>query len=202
MKDLREFDYKKAVQAINYLAEKEGGKIDKMKLIKLIYLAERYHLRKYGRPITNDTYLAMEYGAVGSSIKDIVGFTDFLPKLELEYTSKYLAEKAQNGIMSIKEADTDVFSDSDIEALDFSYRNFGDIPPFELVKLVHKYPEWKKFKVALNSKQVSREHMNYLDFFSDPDSVEDDKFRLPKEDLDSSKEIFEESYRIGAFWTK
>jgi len=45
MKMLLEFDYKKATQAINYLVKKEGGTIDKLKLIKLVYFADRYHLR-------------------------------------------------------------------------------------------------------------------------------------------------------------
>ena len=48
-----EFDHEKATQAINFFARESGGQINKMKAIKLIYFAERYHLRKYGRPITN-----------------------------------------------------------------------------------------------------------------------------------------------------
>ena len=59
MKMLLEFDYKKATQAINYLTKKEGGQIDKLKLIKLIYLADRYHLRRYGRRVVNYADLAM-----------------------------------------------------------------------------------------------------------------------------------------------
>ena len=51
------FDYKKAVQAINFFARKNGGKITKLEVLKLIFFADRYHLRKYGRPITNDQYL-------------------------------------------------------------------------------------------------------------------------------------------------
>ncbi len=38
MKLMLDFDYKKATQAINYLAKKEGGKINKMKAIKVIWL--------------------------------------------------------------------------------------------------------------------------------------------------------------------
>ena len=74
MKMILEFDYKKATQAINYFTKKEGGQIEKLKLIKLVYLADRFHLRKYGRPIMNDTYLAMPLGPVGSSVKDIAEF--------------------------------------------------------------------------------------------------------------------------------
>ena len=57
------FDYKKATQALNFFALKEGGTINKMKALKLIYFADRYNLRKYGRPVRNDDYWAMGYGA-------------------------------------------------------------------------------------------------------------------------------------------
>lgn len=53
------FDYRKTTQALNFFAVKNGGHINKMRSIKLIYFADRFHLRKYGRPITNDEYFAM-----------------------------------------------------------------------------------------------------------------------------------------------
>jgi len=45
------FNHKKAVQTLAYFAQKEGGVINKMKAFKLIWLSDRLHLRKYGRPI-------------------------------------------------------------------------------------------------------------------------------------------------------
>jgi len=43
------FDYKKAIQVINWFANKTNGQIDKLKLMKLIFLADREHMRRYGR---------------------------------------------------------------------------------------------------------------------------------------------------------
>lgn len=77
------FDFKKATQALNYLAKKFGGNINKMQAIKLIYFADRYHLRKYGRPVTNDEFVAMGYGPVGSKTKDIAENTPFWIKSKL-----------------------------------------------------------------------------------------------------------------------
>jgi uncharacterized phage-associated protein len=51
------FNYKKAIQTLAYFAQKEGGVINKMKVFKLIWLSDRLHLRKYGRPILNDVHL-------------------------------------------------------------------------------------------------------------------------------------------------
>lgn len=64
------FAYKKAAQTLNYFAIKNGGEIDKLHALKLVFFADRYHLRKYGRPITNDQYWAMRFGPVASGVKD------------------------------------------------------------------------------------------------------------------------------------
>ena len=65
------FSHKKATQAINFFACRNGGAIEKLRLLKLIFFADRYHLRKFGRPITNDPYWAMQFGPVASSVKEL-----------------------------------------------------------------------------------------------------------------------------------
>ena len=55
-----------------------------MKAIKLIYLADRLHLRKYGRPIIGDMYWAMKLGPVGSLAKRVAELTD-MPEDALLY---------------------------------------------------------------------------------------------------------------------
>lgn len=201
MKMLLEFDHKKATQAINYLAKKEGGKIDKLKLIKLIYLADRFHLRRYGRPIANDAYLAMPLGPVGSSVKDIAEFSDFLDETERGYAAAYLGTGGLvNTVVSIADVDMEVFSKSELEALDFAYEEFGDKSPLALVGITHRYPEWDKFKRALESKETTREPMSYIDFFKNPSNAADDKFALSADILGASQELFEEDYKVAEYW--
>lgn len=201
MKMLLEFDYKKATQAINYLTKKEGGQIDKLKLIKLIYFADRYHLRRYGRPMLNDAYFAMPLGPVGSSVKDIAEFSDFLAEEERGYASKYFARGGQdNTVVSVSEVDIDVFSKSEVEALDFAYNEFGKYSASTLVNVTHRYPEWDKFKSALESKETTREPMSYSDFFKDPSNGVRDQFALADDVLVASKELYEEDYKISEYW--
>lgn len=199
MKTIIEFDNKKTTQAINLLATKEGGKIDKLKVIKLIWVADRLHLRKYGRPIMNDTYWAMNYGAVGSSVKDFTGFN--VEEEEAEYLEEYLEPKNKYNIKSKKQVDTDVFSDSEIEMMDKAYTEYGSMNKFDLAKLSHEFPEWKKFKEAL--KVSTREMMSYEDFFKNPDSGIPYKniFNESEEELKMSKEIFADNYVVANFWS-
>ena len=84
MRNLRfNFDYRKSTQVLNFFANKQGGQINKMKALKLIFLADRYHIRKYGRLITNDVYVAMKHGPVPSTTKDISEYNDYLDYLSL-----------------------------------------------------------------------------------------------------------------------
>ena len=165
------FNHRKATQALNYFAKKECGHINKMKALKLVYFADRYHLRKYGRLITNDTYFAMDYGSVPSGVKDIAEQSDFLDDKEKAYAKNYLDSLDRLNIKSVNAVDDDVFSESDFEALNYAWNKFGQYDQFELANITHSYPEWKKHKVALDVE--SRIQMYLQDFLEDPDDDAD-----------------------------
>ncbi len=192
------FDYKKATQALNYLAIKEGGRINKMKALKLIYFAERYHLRKYGRLITNDVYLAMKLGPVPSGVKDIAEASNYREKRELEYSSRYIEPLSRYTFKSLKPVDDLVFSESDIEALDFARSTFGNLDRYELARLTHEYPEWKKHKRAL--KVQASIQMSFFDFFDDPGGQINRCFELSEEEKAVRREQLEEMDRIEFLW--
>jgi len=192
------FDYKKAAQALNYFARKSGGQIEKLKALKLIYLADRYHLRKYGRLITNDIYFAMKLGPVASSTKDIVENSEFLDDVEKEYALQYLKLMSPYVLASEKDVDSNVFSDSDLEALDFAWEKFGHIDKFMLANLTHKYPEWKRNEASLSLNP--RIEMRLLDFLDDPDEDIEKCFTLTDQDRENIKEQIEETYYLNSLW--
>jgi len=201
MKTINEFDYKKAIQAINFFAAKEGGAIDKMKVLKLIWLADRYHLRKYGRPITNDRYFAMEFGPVASTVKDLIGFS-MLGKEELVYLSKYLKKKNENTVTTVNETNCKVFSQTDIEALNKIYEEYGEYGPLYLSRISHRFPEWLKHEETLKSKVSLREDIQYKDFFENPkeDLSEKNIFNEPTAKLDYAKAIYNENAVVACSW--
>jgi len=193
------FQYKKATQALNYFAEASGGRINKMKAIKLIFFADRYHLRKYGRPITNDEYLAMDYGPVSSGVKDIAEMSDFLEAKERSYASRFIAPAAGYDVESLSHVDAKVFAKTDLEALSFAWETFGHMDQFALAEISHEYPEWKKHEAELE--RLSRVRMNYEDFLDDPAQGFEQCFTLsPEERRDRLDEIKEMS-RLNALWS-
>lgn len=193
------FAYKKVTQALNYFATKEGGKINKMKALKLIYLADRYHLRKYGRLITNDVYFAMNYGPVPSSTKDIAETSEFLGDREKEYASQFIKGIDNLTLQTVNTIDDSVFSESDSEAMGFAWKKFGHLNPFELAELTHEYPEWKKYEKALELD--SRVQMYLEDFFEEPDENVEKCFELSDQDRNIRREHLAEMAKIHALWS-
>lgn len=188
--------YKKATQALNFLARKKDGRINKMKAIKLIFLADRLHLRKYGRPVIGDMYWAMRWGPVGSKSKRAAELD--LPEDILSYTKKYIKPSDEKkSLVSIKEPDLDVFSKTDIECLEKVYDKFSDKDQFELAELTHDYPEWKKHEKELKTGK-KRVRMNYDDFFTD--GTQNDLFGQTKTELNLAKESFDELREVSGFF--
>ena len=86
------FHFRKTAQALNFFAiHNSTSKLNVTKAIKLIWAADRYHLRKFGSLITHDFYLAMTRGPVGSNAKNIAEEDDdYIPADILNYSSQIL----------------------------------------------------------------------------------------------------------------
>lgn len=194
-----QFKYKKAAQALNFFAIENGGLINKMKALKLVFFADRYHLRKYGRPITNDEYYAMPFGPVASGVKDIAEFSDFLGETEQEYAAQFIERPDQYTIRSKAACSEKVFSKSDLEALRYAWEKFGQVDEFALVELTHQYPEWKRHESAIETTQ--RIKMFYEDFFEDPAPGVDKCFDLTPEEKADRLDYLKEISRIEAAWS-
>lgn len=186
------YDYKKMVQVFNWFAKKNGGEIDKLKLMKLIFLADREHLRRYGRFLCGGTYYGMQMGPVHSEAKDLIDQTDFSDEKEIEYRNKFI-EKENHTIKSKSEVDYDQFSETDLEILEKIWEIFGKYDKSKLIEITHLLPEWKNQRDLLNDIQ-RRFVMNIEDFFEELD--EESKKKLKEmgvlvEDLELDKEHLE-----------
>src|SRR5437762_2187452 len=85
-----EFSVRKALAGLLYFASESQGvtALDKYKLAKLVFLADKYHLVRYGRPIFGDFYRALEWGPVPRQILNaldkVIKAVDRPPSGELE----------------------------------------------------------------------------------------------------------------------
>ena len=191
-------DFRKITQIINYLIRKDerAASMPELKIIKLVWAADRYHIRKYARTVSEDRYVAMKNGPVGSLSKDIAEFSDNeyskVEPTDFDYIGSYIRfeKNNENGVLSsVNDVDYDELSDTDKEALDFAWENFGKYDWRTLVEITHRYPEWQKHRAALESGTTKREDIDLIDFF---DNIEDesDPFRVTNEFLADSKEMY------------
>lgn len=196
------FDYQKATQAIVFFAQKAGNFINRMKALKLVYFADRNHLRKYGSLITNDEYYAMDYGTVASGVKDILEFSHFLGSQEKAYADQFLKIADQFQIEAKNSFQSSVFSQTEIEALTFAWEKFGHYDQFTLSKeITHKYPEWKKHEQTLKASNISRVSMNIEDFLDDPDDPNVELcYPLSLDEKSDTLEELKEFAYIEALW--
>lgn len=158
--------HKKTTQALNFFAEKAGGKVNKLKALKLIFFADRNHFREHGRPILGDSYVAMKYGPVASGAKNIAEHSPFANASHIKYANRFIKPEDEFFIRSVKEVDQDELSESDIDSLSWSWKVFGKMKKYDLAELTHEYPEWSRHKQSVevfNSVQ-----MNYEEFLDDP----------------------------------
>lgn len=131
------FDKDIALNAILYVAERIGERKDMHKIFKTLYFADKYHLSRYGRCITGDDYIAMEYGPVPSKINDAFKAVRGESYFSAGDLSTYFHFVNKMMIEIDKQADLDYLSESDIECLDEAIALCKDKSFNELCSLSH-----------------------------------------------------------------
>lgn len=120
------FDGEKALEALLYV-------IPRIKhptfhsVSKILYHADREHMRQFARPITGDRYAAMKHGPVPSStyniLKTVKGSERF--RLMPPDALKSLRIKDEKEVVALREPNLDLLSESEQQCLEFSTREHG-----------------------------------------------------------------------------
>lgn len=184
--------HKKSVQLLNYFAKKEGGKINRMKVIKLIWLADRLHLRNYGRTISkSNDYSALKLGPVSSSILDIA------QEPSDDYSRKFIKRVDNYFIESLSNVDITLFSKTDTDVLNTIYEEFGKMREFNLSDFSHLFPEWKRFENDLKKCNTSFSIVMEDFFEDDPTSKIHEVFNQENDLILATKNIYQEHKYIS-----
>lgn len=187
----------KITQSLGFLLSLDDNhRMNKLKLVKLIWAADRYHLRKYGRTVTDSEYFALPHGPVSSLTLDVIDNDEVaLYAEDISFISEHITpwESDKNQIVLYNETEDDYLSETDKEALKFAWDTFGDKDPFELAdNITHQYPEWSKFREHFDvNNERSRQSINLNDFFENPS--EDAFFATDDSILAASKELYEQN---------
>ena len=157
-----DFDARKAALAMAYLVSRMAGqKTDKVKLMKLLYLADRDHFLREGRPITGDDPYAMPYGPV--------------PTLSLNLLDGQFDQGHDGEVFAYLEtSDRDVclkklpeplgLEDSEKKILDEIIERYGKIETWTLERQTRKLPEYQRVNRSGTSTRIPFELL--LEFYA------------------------------------
>ena len=137
------FKHERATQAAAWLLQRRGGRMSYMKLLKLMYLADRQALLAFGRPITYDRYVSMTHGPVLSQTYDLM-VAEESPNEPPSYW-RSLISGPENYEVSLRVANPphDQLSPAQERVLDDVFREYGTLTRWQIVALVHTLPEWR-----------------------------------------------------------
>jgi uncharacterized phage-associated protein len=124
MKPISRFDWNKAIEILLYITKSTSNTYN---ALKIIYFADKDHLSKYGRMISNDTYIAMQHGPVPSNLYNLVKY--YRGEFPIPLSSKFndLLEVKGNLLYPNRDCDLDYLSQSEIDCLDISIKQNGKL---------------------------------------------------------------------------
>jgi uncharacterized phage-associated protein len=138
------FNERKVTQMAAYLLYKRGGRMSHLKLMKLLYLADREFLRLHGMSVSGDCLVSMPHGPVLSMTLDLMdgdiesqpgGWEDLISDKE----NHELALK-----LPIELDFLDELSKADTEVLDSIWAQFGPMSRWEIRDYTHQHcKEWE-----------------------------------------------------------
>jgi len=188
-----QFDPEKLVHALAYFAEQGVEDLGKMKAVKLLFIADKYHLIKYGRPVLGDQYACMEYGPVPSFSYNVINDAlagDVDSAVSKTFTNYLQVRPGANGhptFSAVKSPDMDVFSESDVEALRYALASAGGKTAAQLSRESHLEPAW----LRANSRRGpgGSAQMDYRDFFTEADRNMLEQVEREQEDRDFAEAL-------------
>jgi uncharacterized phage-associated protein len=134
------FNERKATEAAAHLLKRRGDRMSYMKLIKLLYLADREALLRFGYPITTDRYVSMDRGPVLSRVLNLI--TEEREPTGSSVWTNVISEPDHYQVHLNKEISPSELSDAEIELLDEIFDRYGGMDRWSLIEITHDLPEW------------------------------------------------------------
>ena len=165
------FDEEKGIATIVFLASRGIPELTKGKICKLIFLADKQHLVRFGRPVTGDRLCAMKDGPVPSGILNLLNSVLRDPnECPVLGNSIFINRSFTNPRFEAKSFGfADCLSDSDIEALNATVHLYGPQTFSELRRMTHELPAYKK--AWTEDRPHNAPEMAFEDLFEEDDEA-------------------------------
>jgi uncharacterized phage-associated protein len=149
------FKASKAAQQCAYFAAQERAGVEKLKLIKLIYLAEREFVSRHGHPMLYDELFSLPHGPICSSTLNGINGEN-----NSDVWSSYIKRsgKVVTPTKSLARSDLDQVSDAEIDVLETIWKQFGHMTSSEIRRYTHdhcpEYTEIEKGRIPISYSEL------------------------------------------------
>lgn len=158
------YNARKAAQTIAYLAIKNGREpMHVVQVAKLVYLADRESIRRFGFPILDEARVSMKHGPVNlRTYEHINGEEDPTQNGWGEFLSDRAGHTVGLANAALDDDDLDELSDAEVHVLDSVWDQFGNMPvwgPEGIRDWTHNpnnVPEWEDPGSSLSSIPLER----------------------------------------------
>jgi len=163
----------KAVQVAGLFLLRAGGKMNYMKLVKLMYLVDRTALAEWGRSLTYDDMFSLKNGPILSVVLDLID-EGVRPNVKSVWC-EHISSPSSYEVKLMKATLTTKLSRAEKNLIDRVFEQYGHLDVWSLVDLLHNtLPEWKdpgSYRLPISYSEILR-----IEGWSDEDisSVNDD----------------------------
>lgn len=161
----------KAAQAAASFLLRGGKKMDKLKLVKLLYLTERESVQHRGRLMLYDEYYSLPHGPVCfSSLNGLNG------ALDKERWSKYIIRDGRQDVYvcdNISDDSLDQLSGSDISIIERVWGRFGWMTASQIRNWTHQHCE-EYVELETGRMPITLKHLAVAVGYPDAGAFEDD----------------------------
>lgn len=169
------------------LASQRKLELTQYDIVKSLFLADKSHLNKYGRPVTFDNYVAMEHGPVPSFAYSLLKRdcdVRIYDPANLPWERIEGAHPTNPRVMYFKNPrrlhSAEVLSNSDVEALESAFATAKSLTFGQLRKLTHDDPA---YIVAWGDGESQNAPMSYGMLFDTPDFEEAEQVQFASQHI-------------------
>ena len=151
----------KKIQAAGVIL-RDRGPMDRLRLLKLLYIADREALQERGIPIIGGLMVAMKHGPLHSEVYDLIKGAH---ANEADWSASMIS---QGNTISLKNDPGRLeLSPYEIDKLNAVTERYQEVDTWELSELTHEFEEWKFSFVKGTSRPISSEKLLKEVGFSD-----------------------------------
>ncbi len=139
------FDRRKAIQAVAFLLKTRPDARDNyMRLLKILYMADRESIKETSTPITGDRFVCMEHGTMLNRLLNLVKHEDspILKTADYEDWNTHFVREGEYDIRLVSDPGIGALCEYEIRKLEEVAKRYRNHSQWDMREETHKLPEY------------------------------------------------------------